>query len=162
VIRDLYVENSVGRALTDTINRFTQNHGVTAHFQHDIHPQMQRPQKGDEWWIADIAARGMAILTQDAAILGIRQRLQQGIVTAERQAVVDSARTSSRSATPNTASGRSFAACSTIGMQSWLCSIRQAPRQVCYRSAAFAPRSFSSANARLRSVEASSVHLAGG
>jgi hypothetical protein len=39
---------------------------------------MQRPQKGDEWWIADIASRGMAILTQDAAILGIRQRLQQG------------------------------------------------------------------------------------
>ena len=55
MIRDLYVENSVGRALTDTINRFTRNHGVTAHFQHDIHPEMQRPQKGDEWWIADIA-----------------------------------------------------------------------------------------------------------
>ncbi len=33
----------------------------------------------------------MAILTQDAAILGLRQRLQQGIVTAERQAVVDNA-----------------------------------------------------------------------
>jgi hypothetical protein len=39
---------------------------------------MQRPQKGDEWWIADIAARDMAILTQDAAILGIRQMTQQG------------------------------------------------------------------------------------
>ncbi len=91
MIRDLYVENSVGRALTDTINRFTRNHGMTAHFQHDVHPEMQRPQKGDEWWIADIASRGMAILTQDAAILGIRQRLQQGIVTAERQAVVDNA-----------------------------------------------------------------------
>lgn len=84
MIRDLYVENSVGRALTETINRFTRNHGVTAHFQHDIHPEMQRPQKGDEWWIADIAARGMAILTQDAAILGIRQKVQQGIMTAER------------------------------------------------------------------------------
>jgi hypothetical protein len=90
VIRDLYVENSVGRDLTDTINRFTRNHGVTAHFQHDIHPEMQRPQKGDEWWIADIAARGMAILTQDASILGVRQRLQQGLVTAERQAIIDS------------------------------------------------------------------------
>lgn len=91
MIRDLYVENSVGRALTDTINRFTRNHRVTAHFQHDIHPEMQRPQKGDEWWIADIAARGMAILTQDAAILGIRQMVQQGITTAERQAVVENA-----------------------------------------------------------------------
>jgi hypothetical protein len=52
---------------------------------------MQRPQKGDEWWIADIAARGMAILTQDAAILGIPQRVQQGIMTTERQVVVENA-----------------------------------------------------------------------
>ncbi len=88
MIRDLYVENSVGRAVTETINRFTHNHGVTAHFQHDVHPEMQRPQEGDEWWIADIAARGMAILTQDGAILGIRQQTQ-GIITAERQAVTD-------------------------------------------------------------------------
>lgn len=88
MIRNLYVENSVGRALTDTINLFTHNHGVTAHFQHDIHPQMQRPQNGDEWWIEDIAARGMAILTQDAAILGLRQKRQQGIVTVERQAII--------------------------------------------------------------------------
>lgn len=91
MIRDLYVENSVGRDLTDTINRFTRNHGVTAHFQHDIHPQMQRPQNGDEWWIEDIAARGMAILTQDAAILGIRQKRQQGIATVERQAIIGNA-----------------------------------------------------------------------
>jgi hypothetical protein len=88
VIRDLYVENSVGRAVTETINRFTHNHGVTAHFQHDVHPEMQRPQEGDEWWIADIAGRGMAILTQDAAILGIQQKAQ-GTVTAERQAIID-------------------------------------------------------------------------
>ena len=40
VIRDLYIENSVGRAVTETINRFTHNHGVTAHFQHDVHPEM--------------------------------------------------------------------------------------------------------------------------
>lgn len=37
-------------------------------------------------------------------------------------------RTSSHSATPNTASGRSFAACSYIGTQSPLCSIRQVPK----------------------------------
>jgi hypothetical protein len=59
VIRELYVENGVGRALTETINRFTNNHGITAVFQHDVHPEMQRPQRGDEWWIEDIAARGM-------------------------------------------------------------------------------------------------------
>jgi hypothetical protein len=88
VIRDLYIENSVGRAVTETINCFTHNHGVTAHFQHDVHPEMQRPQQGDEWWIADIAGRGMVILTQDAAILGIRQEAQ-GVITAERRAVID-------------------------------------------------------------------------
>lgn len=38
-------------------------------WQHDIHPQMQRRQHGDEWWIRDITARGFAILTQDRAIL---------------------------------------------------------------------------------------------
>jgi hypothetical protein len=88
VIRELYVENGVGRAITDTINRFSHNHGITAVFQHDIHPEMQRPQRGDEWWIEDIASRGMGILTQDAAILGIRQK-QQGITTGERHAIID-------------------------------------------------------------------------
>jgi hypothetical protein len=88
VIRDLYVENSVGRALTETINRFTHNHGITAHFQHDVHPEMQRPQNGDEWWIEDIASRGMGILTQDSAILGVGQK-QQGIISAERQAIIE-------------------------------------------------------------------------
>jgi hypothetical protein len=123
VIRDLYVESSVGRALTDTINHFTRNHGVTACFQHDIRPEMQRHQKVDEWWIADIASRGMAILTQDAAILGIRQRLQQGIVTAERQAVVDNAAHVFAFGDANTASDRSFAACSplTPGVRVWGC-----------------------------------------
>lgn len=65
----LYVENNVGRAIHDAINLFTQNHGWTAVWQHDIHPQMQRRQNGDEWWIRDITHRGFAILTQDRAIL---------------------------------------------------------------------------------------------
>jgi len=64
----LYVENNVGRALHDAI-LFTHNHGWTAVWQHDIHPEMQRRQHGDEWWIRDIARRGYAILTQDRAIL---------------------------------------------------------------------------------------------
>ncbi len=67
--RTLYVENNVGRALHDAINLFTPNHGWTAVFQNDVHPEMQRRQHGDEWWIRDIAARGFAILTQDRAIL---------------------------------------------------------------------------------------------
>lgn len=65
----LYVENNVGRALHDAINLFTHNHGWSAVWQHDIHPEMQRRQNGDEWWIRDITARGFAILTQDRAIL---------------------------------------------------------------------------------------------
>jgi hypothetical protein len=76
----IYVENGVGRAVMDAINLFTAKHGVTAEWQHDIHPEMQRPQHGDEWWIEDITARDMAILTQDTAIL-------EGL---ERQTVIDS------------------------------------------------------------------------
>jgi hypothetical protein len=89
VITRLYVENNVGRDIMHVINLFTPRHGVTAVWQNDIHPQMQRPQNGDEWWIKDIAKRGMAILTQDRAILGIEQATQ-GIITGERQAVIDS------------------------------------------------------------------------
>jgi hypothetical protein len=89
VITRIYVENNVGRAVMDAINLFTPKHGVTAVWQHDVHPQMQRKQKGDEWWIEDIAKKGMAVLTQDRTILGIEE-LAQGIVTGERQAVIDS------------------------------------------------------------------------
>jgi hypothetical protein len=73
----------------DAINLFTPKHGVTAVWQHDIHPEMQRKQYGDEWWIEDIAIKGMAVLTQDRTILGIEE-LAQGLVTGERQAVLDS------------------------------------------------------------------------
>jgi hypothetical protein len=78
----LYVENGVGRSIAQAINLFTPKHGVEAVFQHDIHPDMQRPQLGDEWWIKDITARGMAILTQDCVILDRK---------GERQTVVESA-----------------------------------------------------------------------
>lgn len=89
MITKLYVENNVGRAVMDAINLFTPKHRVDAVWQHDIHPQMQRKQKGDEWWIEDIAKRGMAILTQDRTILGI-QEAAQGVITGERQAVINS------------------------------------------------------------------------
>jgi hypothetical protein len=36
---------------------------------------MQRRQFGDEWWIEDVANRGMAILTQDARILRGSERV---------------------------------------------------------------------------------------
>lgn len=69
MIREIYVENGVGRDVMRGLNVFSTRHGVVARFQHDVHPQMQRRQYGDEWWIRDIAGRGMAILTQDCAIL---------------------------------------------------------------------------------------------
>lgn len=65
----LYVENGVGRRINNAIAVFEHNHGVSVYFQHDVHPEMQRRQKGDSWWIEDITRRGMAILTQDLAIL---------------------------------------------------------------------------------------------
>jgi hypothetical protein len=88
VIDRIYVENGVGRSVMEAINLFTPKHGVTAVWQHDIHPQMQRKQYGDEWWIEDIAGQGMAILTQDTAILGAAEA-RQGVITGERKAIVD-------------------------------------------------------------------------
>lgn len=89
MIDRLYVENNVGHSVMEAINLFTPKHGVTAVWQHDIHPQMQRTQKGDEWWIKDIARRDMAVLTQDSTLLGIKQAAE-GRTTSERQAVIDS------------------------------------------------------------------------
>lgn len=64
----LYVENGVGRRVVEAINLFTQNHGCVATMQHDLHPQMQIPQHGDEWWIEEAAAEGYVILTDDLGI----------------------------------------------------------------------------------------------
>lgn len=64
----LYVENGVGRRVAQAINLFTQNHGCVAAMQHDIHPQMQIPQHGDEWWIDDATNAGYVILTGDLGI----------------------------------------------------------------------------------------------
>jgi hypothetical protein len=69
VTQVIYVENGVGRAVHDALALFTGNHGWDVRWQHDIHPDMQRAQNGDQWWITDITARGWAILTQDRAIL---------------------------------------------------------------------------------------------
>ena len=77
MITTIYVENGVGREVTDALNVFRPPldprarpvQRVNAEFQADVHKQMQRRQKGDDWWIRDVASRGMAILTQDRAIL---------------------------------------------------------------------------------------------
>lgn len=63
-----YVENGVGKRVTDTINLFTSNHACEAVVQHDVHPQMQLPQQGDEWWIEDATRQGFVIITGDLAM----------------------------------------------------------------------------------------------
>lgn len=63
-----YVENGVGRRVTEAINLFTGNHGCEAVIQHAVHPQMQLPQAGDEWWIVDATNQGFVIITGDLDI----------------------------------------------------------------------------------------------
>jgi hypothetical protein len=75
-----YVENGVGRRVTEAINLFTGNHGCEAVVQHAVHPQMQLPQQGDEWWIEDATKRGYIILTGDLAIF----RTPSELLTVER------------------------------------------------------------------------------
>jgi hypothetical protein len=68
----LYVENNVGLRFCEAFNKFSNNHGWGAVYQAHIHPHMQRPQRGDEWWIEDIAQKGYALLTCDLAIATTR------------------------------------------------------------------------------------------
>ena|SRR5271154_5622606 len=66
-----YIENGVGRRVCDAINIFTVNHGCLAEFQHDVHPQMQLPQHGDEWWIEEVTGASFVIITGDEAIFRV-------------------------------------------------------------------------------------------
>jgi hypothetical protein len=78
----LYIENSVGRSVTDAFNKFRREHLWEAVFQHDMHPQMQQRQtEGDGWWIKDVTTQGFAIVSCDLAIVENDD---------ERQAVIDS------------------------------------------------------------------------
>lgn len=63
-----YVENGVGKRVAQAINLFTSNHGCSATVQHEVHPQMQLPQNGDEWWIEDATKMDYVIVTGDLAI----------------------------------------------------------------------------------------------
>lgn len=66
----LYIENSVGRAVTDAFNKFQRHHQWKAVFQHDRHPQMQQRQlEGDSWWIREVTEEGFAIVSCDLAIV---------------------------------------------------------------------------------------------
>jgi PIN domain-containing protein len=81
-VRTLYIENSVGRSVTDTFNKFRREHTWEAVFQHDRHPEMQdRQREGDAWWITEVTADGFVIVSCDLAIVEN---------DAERQAVLDS------------------------------------------------------------------------
>jgi PIN like domain len=66
--RVLYVENNVGVAFTEAFNKFSDTHQWGAQFQNWVHPNMQRAQTGDEWWLKQIAGLGYALLTCDLAI----------------------------------------------------------------------------------------------
>lgn len=63
-----YIENGVGKRIAEAINLFTSNHGCEAVIQHAVHPQMQLPQQGDEWWIEDATKQGYVIVTGDLGI----------------------------------------------------------------------------------------------
>lgn len=77
----LYIENSVGRSVTDAFNKFRREHEWEAVFQHDRHPEMQeRQREGDAWWIREVTAEGFAIVSCDLAIVSNDD---------ERDAVVD-------------------------------------------------------------------------
>lgn len=67
--RVFYVENNVGRRFCDAFNEFSGNHQWGAMLQADLHPNMQLPQVGDEWWLEQIAKDGYALLTCDMAIV---------------------------------------------------------------------------------------------
>jgi hypothetical protein len=81
-MRTLYIENSVGRSVTDAFNKFRREHAWQAVFQHDMHPQMQdRQREGDAWWIREVAAEDLVIVSCDLAIVDNED---------EREAVNDS------------------------------------------------------------------------
>lgn len=72
----LYIENSVGRAVTNAFNEFRKEHVWKATFQHDRHPQMQqRQEKGDSWWIEEVTTEGFAIVSCDLAIVETPEEL---------------------------------------------------------------------------------------
>jgi hypothetical protein len=77
----LYIENSVGKSVTEAFNKFRREHDWDAVFQHDLHPQMQRRQlEGDCWWLREVTQAGYVIVSCDLAIVENEE---------ERQTVVD-------------------------------------------------------------------------
>lgn len=89
-MRRFYVENGVGKRVAQTINLFTSNHGCEAVIQHAVHPQMQLPQQGDEWWIEDATKQGFVIVTGDLGIF--RTESERATVERTKARVVGYAR----------------------------------------------------------------------
>jgi hypothetical protein len=79
-----YVENGVGKRVVQTINLFTSNHGCDAVIQHEVHPQMQLPQQGDEWWIEEAAKGGYVVITGDLGIFRTESERKTVIQTQAR------------------------------------------------------------------------------
>jgi PIN like domain len=65
----IYVENGVGRAITNFLNAHARDHGLHAVFQHDFHPRAQSAQRSDVWWIEAVTDEGWHILTRDLRLL---------------------------------------------------------------------------------------------
>ena len=85
-----YIENGVGKRVAEAINVFTSNHGCSAVIQHAVHPQMQLPQQGDEWWIEDATTQGFVIVTGDLGIF--RTHSERATVERTRARVIGYAR----------------------------------------------------------------------
>jgi hypothetical protein len=79
-----YVENGIGKKLAEVINLFTANHGCEAVVQHEVHPQMQIPQHGDEWWIEEATELGYVIVTGDLGIFRTQSERETVIRTKAR------------------------------------------------------------------------------
>jgi PIN like domain len=65
----IYVENGVGRSITNFLNAHSRDHGLKAVFQNDYHPQAQHAQQSDVWWIEAVGAEHWHVLTRDLRML---------------------------------------------------------------------------------------------
>ena len=79
-----YVENGVGKRVAEAVNLFSSNHGCEAVVQHAVHPQMQLPQQGDEWWIEDATKQGFVIITGDLGIFRTESERETVVRTSAR------------------------------------------------------------------------------
>jgi predicted nuclease of predicted toxin-antitoxin system len=89
-VTSFYIENGVGKRIVDAINLFAENHGCEAVIQHEVHPQIQLPQQGDEWWIEEATNAEFVIVTKDLDIF--RTASERATVERTRARVIGFAR----------------------------------------------------------------------